>query len=304
MIEQPSRAFHFDAVGGGVARTDQFYGIDVGQYNTWRVRASFSETPHVFTSTYRLAVERRRHGHARTDRADGRRHDQRQHDAGRHAVGHHVGVPERSLARPVRRAGRELDLMLPANWKAFASYSRERRDGSRPFGAVFGGGGGGGNLEIPELIDDSTQNILAGLQFAGTQTNLTVQASASMFRNDIDTLMFENPLFIQTNTIAGVAPTTFTQGQFDLYPSNNYFNFRTEVAHKLPDFFRSRVTGVIAFGRIAPGRRADSVGDRATDGRHDQRRVDDRHVEHDRGAQPDVCRSADRYAAGRCQHRS
>ena len=36
-----------------MARTDQYYGFDVGRYNTWRVRGSFSETPHVFTSTYR-----------------------------------------------------------------------------------------------------------------------------------------------------------------------------------------------------------------------------------------------------------
>jgi hypothetical protein len=107
--------------------------------------------------------------------------------------------------------------MLPDNWKAFASYSRERRDGRRPFGAVFGGGGGGGNLEIPELIDDSTQNVVAGLQFAGTQTNLTLQTSASWFRNDVDTMTFENPLFIQTNTINNVASRRL-QGRIDLYP--------------------------------------------------------------------------------------
>ena len=78
-----------------------------------------------------------------------------------------------SLTR--QKSQTRLDLTLPANWTAFASYSRERRDGRRPFGAVFGGGGGGGNLEIPESIDDSMQNVLAGLQFAGTQTNLTLQ---------------------------------------------------------------------------------------------------------------------------------
>ena len=53
MLEKPKSAFHLDAVGGGVARNDQYYGVDVGRYNTWRVRGSFSEIPHVFTSTYR-----------------------------------------------------------------------------------------------------------------------------------------------------------------------------------------------------------------------------------------------------------
>lgn len=248
MIEQPSRAFHFDAVGGGVARNDQYYGIDVGLYNTWRVRATFSETPHVFTSTYRSLWNDAGTGAlGLTGLTAGGTTNANTTQAAMLSAITSASPSDLSLTRLKSRT--QLDLMLPANWKAFASYSRERRDGRRPFGAVFGGAGGGGNLEIPELIDDSTQNILAGLQFAGTQTNLTVQASASVFRNDIDTLMFENPLFIQTNTIAGVAPTTFTQGQLDLYPSNNYFNFRAEVAHKLPAFFRSRVTGVIALGR-------------------------------------------------------
>jgi hypothetical protein len=39
-------------VHGGATRDDQFYAIDTGKYNTWRVRSDFSETPHVFTSTY------------------------------------------------------------------------------------------------------------------------------------------------------------------------------------------------------------------------------------------------------------
>ena len=52
MLEQPKSAFHLDALGGGVAQSDQYYGVDVGRYNTWRVRGSFSEIPHVFTSTY------------------------------------------------------------------------------------------------------------------------------------------------------------------------------------------------------------------------------------------------------------
>ncbi len=53
MLEKPKSAFHLDAAGGGVGRADQFYVVDVGRYNTWRVRGWFSETPHVFTSTYR-----------------------------------------------------------------------------------------------------------------------------------------------------------------------------------------------------------------------------------------------------------
>jgi len=248
MIEQPKSAFHLDAVGGGVARNDQYYGVDVGRYNTWRVRGSFSEIPHVFTSTYHslwdgegsdvLTLRGLRPGgttDANTTQAN-------------------MLLAIRSTAASdveleMKRSRARFDLTLPVNWKAFATYTNERREGSRPFGAVFGGGGGGGNIEIPESIDYTTQDVLAGLQFANPMTNLNVQVAASFFQNDIDTLTFENPLFINTNTIQGVPATTFTRGQFDLYPSNDYLNVKGEFARKFPKFLKSRFTGVVSFAR-------------------------------------------------------
>src|SRR5262245_30298430 len=37
LIEKPASAFHFDALGGGVPYNDQYYGLEVGRYNTWRL---------------------------------------------------------------------------------------------------------------------------------------------------------------------------------------------------------------------------------------------------------------------------
>ena len=248
MLEQPKSAFHFDAVGGGVAQTDQYYGVDLGRYNAWRVRSSFSEIPHVFTSTYHslwdgvgssvLTLKGLRPGgttDANTTQAS--------------MVAAISSTPASDLELTRQRSRTRFDVTLPANWKAFATYANERREGSRPFGAVFGGGGGGGNIEIPESIDYTTQDLLAGLQFANPMTSLNLQVSASFFQNDIDTLTFENPLFITTNTIQGVPPTTFTRGQFDLYPDNNYVNVKGEFARKFPRFLKSRFTGVVSLAR-------------------------------------------------------
>jgi hypothetical protein len=248
MVEKPTSAFHVDAVGGGVGRDDQYYGVDVGRYNTWRVRGYFSETPHVFTSTYRSLWSGADTSALRLNGLTaGGTNNANATQAAMVPVIASASPGDLSLTHQKSRT--RLDLTLPDNWKAFASYTRERREGDRPFGTVFGGGGGGGNLEIPEAIDYTTQDVLAGLQFLGSGTNLTLQASASFFGNDIDTMTFQNPLFITTNTITGVAPTTFTEGRFDLYPGNSDVNVRAEIAQKLPRFFKSRVTGTVAFGR-------------------------------------------------------
>lgn len=248
MIEKPKSAFHFDAMGGGVARQDQYYGVDVGRYNAWRVRGSFGETPHVFTTTYRSLWDGAGGGvltlrgltpggttNANTTRTN--------------VLAAISSVPAADLGLARKKSRTRLDLTLPANWTAFASYAHERREGSRPFAAVFGGGGGGGNVEIPESIAYNTQDLGAGLQFANALTNVTLQAAASLFRNDIDTLTFQNPLFITTNTIQGVAATTFTEGQFDLYPSNDYYNLKGEFARKFPRVLKSRLTGVVSLAR-------------------------------------------------------
>jgi hypothetical protein len=248
MLEKPKSAFHLDAAGGGVGRTDQFYVVDVGRYNTWRVRGWFSETPHVFTSNYRslwdgvdsaaLTLKDLRPGgttDANTTQAN--------------MLLAISSTPASDLELTRKKSRTRFDFTLSANWKAFASYTRERREGSRPFAAVFGGGGGGGNVEIPESIDYHTQDVLAGLQFANALTSLNVQAAGSFFRNDIDAMLFQNPLFITTNTIAGVPATTFTQGQFDQYPGNEYYNLKAEFGRKLPNFLKSRITGVLSLGR-------------------------------------------------------
>jgi hypothetical protein len=248
MAEKPASAFHFDAVGGGVGRNDQYYGVEVGRYNTWRVRGSFSEIPHVFTTTYRSLWD----GTSSSDFTLRGLRPGGITDANTTQANMLLAIsstPASDLELSRKRGRARVDVALPANWKAFASYAHEHRDGSRPFDAVFGGGGGGGNVEIPEPIDYNTQDVRAGLQYANGTTNASLQAAASFFANDIDTLMFQNPLFITTNTIAGVPSTTFTQGQFDLYPDNDYFNLRGEFARKFPKFLKSRVTGVFSFAR-------------------------------------------------------
>jgi hypothetical protein len=46
-------ARYFTVNGGGVGRNDQFYDVTVGKYNSWKVKAFYNETQHLFTDTWK-----------------------------------------------------------------------------------------------------------------------------------------------------------------------------------------------------------------------------------------------------------
>jgi hypothetical protein len=49
--DKPETATYVEAVGGGVGRDDQFYGLNLGRYNEWKASVFYNETTHVFTTT-------------------------------------------------------------------------------------------------------------------------------------------------------------------------------------------------------------------------------------------------------------
>ena len=124
MLEKPNSAFHFDAVGGGVARSDQYYGVDVGRYNTWRVRGSFSEIPHVFTTTYRSLWDGVGSDAAHVDEDFAREAPPTRIRPRRTCSLAISAAPASDLELTRKKSRARFDLTLPANWKAFASYTR------------------------------------------------------------------------------------------------------------------------------------------------------------------------------------
>ena len=54
----------------------------------------------------------------------------------------------------------------------------------------------------------------------GDDIPMPAQVLGGAVHNDIDTQLIPNPMLIPTNPNAGVPATTITQGQVDIYPSN------------------------------------------------------------------------------------
>ncbi|MEI8028528.1 MAG: MtrB/PioB family outer membrane beta-barrel protein [Comamonadaceae bacterium] len=51
--DKPASANYIQTFGGGTGQHDQFYGVQFGRYNDWKVRLFYNETLHVFTDTWK-----------------------------------------------------------------------------------------------------------------------------------------------------------------------------------------------------------------------------------------------------------
>jgi len=248
-LEKPREARFFEATGGAVGRDDQFYRVQTGRYNDWKVSAFYDGIPHVYTTTYRslwsgigtanLTLDTLKPGGGANANAT-----QSSINAALEQT------PQRELEVLRKKAGVRFDKYLSESWKLYASFTEERREGAQPFGAVFGGGGGGGNVEIAESVDTSTRDFVAGAQYSSALTSINLRASASFFANNIDTLTFQNPLSVTLNGTAGLVPASFTSGRFDLAPDNEHYNVKAEFARALPDFYRGNFTATAALGTM------------------------------------------------------
>ena len=147
------------------------------------------------------------------------------------------------------KSGLGFDARLTESWRAFVSLTSERRRGARPFGAVFGGGDGGGNVEVPQSVDDSHNELTAGASYADALTSVNIGLSAALFRNHVGTMTFENPLTISPSSIAGIGASAFTHGRFALDPDNDYISATLDLARSVPAWFNARFTASFAFGR-------------------------------------------------------
>lgn len=245
--EQADQARYAEIVGGGVGQGDQFYGLRLGRYNDWRLDLYYDETPHVYTSTYRSLWSGA--GTERLTLQQGLPPGGGANPAATQAAieGALAGTPESELGVQRKKAGLRLERRITEHWRGYASLSEERRQGARPFGAAFGYTT---NAEIPESIDTTTRDFAAGAIYADERNRLNLAATASIFRNRIDSMTFDNAMYVPLFGIAGLSPNAFTQGRFDLAPSNEHYHLKAEYGRAMPEFYRANFTATAALGTM------------------------------------------------------
>jgi hypothetical protein len=51
--DKPDTASYASAFGGGTGQSDQFYGVQIGRYNDWKLKLFYNETLHVFSDNWK-----------------------------------------------------------------------------------------------------------------------------------------------------------------------------------------------------------------------------------------------------------
>jgi hypothetical protein len=139
-----------------------------------------------------------------------------------------AATPYSELGLVRKKGGVRLDKNLSDSWKSYVSYTQEKRQGARPFAMNEGNM----STEIAEPIDYTTHDLLAGLQYNDSLTQANLRASVSLFRNNIGVLNVQDPLMSEVTANGAIQTATY-----DLYPNNDAFNLKGEIARELPDFF-------------------------------------------------------------------
>jgi MtrB/PioB family decaheme-associated outer membrane protein len=136
-------------------------------------------------------------------------------------------------------ATRDLDL----NFR-LTSASRE---GNMPWGATFGLNHA---VEVPGPIDHRTTDLAAGVEWANQRGMFRVGYDGSWFQNDIQTLIWDNPLRFTdiTTGTANIDGRGTSQGRTALWPDSTRHTVSTAGAIRLPR--RSSLAGSVAVGSL------------------------------------------------------
>lgn len=260
--EKPAAATFYKLRGGGLGRDDQYLGLEAGRYNGLKLTAFYNETPHIFSTNARPLWNGVGTGNLTLP-------------AGLVAGTHTQAAPasyaalqaavaaagEQELRIDRHKVGARIDTPLADGWNSFVSYTNEQREGTRPFGGGFifdfirrspsnpvGNNVFGAVTETVEPIDYTAHEFSTGLRYVGDQDRLNLNVAASLFRNNIKTLTWENPFSINFGTAGTVNSTSWERGRFALAPDNEAYNVRAEYARVLP--WQGQFSATVAVGRM------------------------------------------------------
>ena len=241
--ENPQTAHYINGSGGGVARDDQYYRLTFGKYGDYTITVAFDSIPHVFTTNARVLWDGAGSGDLTLPAGL---------TPGASVLADILSAFQSkgnsTLALERDKASISFNSTPKKQLKLFANGSIEWRDGTRPFGGAFSYPGFGQVTETVEPIDYTTTDINVGLNFSGRRYQANLIYVGSFFRNNIESLVWENP---GLSAISFPPTVSFVpeRGRFALAPDNDYHNLRGDFATQLP-MWRGRVSASVSYNKM------------------------------------------------------
>jgi MtrB/PioB family decaheme-associated outer membrane protein len=134
------------------------------------------------------------------------------------------------------------------NWEARARFRHERKDGTKLVGAVIGNSGGNPRaVLIPEPTDYETNEFEASIGYADPTLQFQIGYYLSLFNNQHDGLIWQNPFAQIGGWAPGVGFPT-GQGRLGLPPDNRFHQINASGGYNINPF--TRLSGTVALGRM------------------------------------------------------
>jgi MtrB/PioB family decaheme-associated outer membrane protein len=135
-------------------------------------------------------------------------------------------------------------LNLARNTNLLLHFQNTTKKGEQPWSASFGFSAA---VDLPGPVDHRTTDFGAAVEWANEKGMLKAGWDGSWFRNDIDTLTWDNPLRLTDFTYGSAySPGDGTsQGRMDLWPDSSTNMISGTATYKLPG--RSKVYGNVGF---------------------------------------------------------
>ena len=119
-----------------------------------------------------------------------------------------------------------------------AAVSTTRRKGQMPWAATFGFSNA---VEVAAPIDQRTTDLNAGAEWGNDRGSVRLQYDGSWFNNEVQTLVWDNPLRTVDSPTAGSS-----QGRMALWPNSTLNAVSVTGTARLP--WRSRATAYVSVG--------------------------------------------------------
>jgi MtrB/PioB family decaheme-associated outer membrane protein len=134
-----------------------------------------------------------------------------------------------------------------SSWDFKVDYSNERRTGTRPVAINWGSGFASNIVELPQPLDDRTQNVSATAQYVGVtpwdkKWIARFNYSGSIYDNDLSFLSVENPFCL--TLVGGCRPDL----RLALAPSNSAHAFTLNNVIDLPG--KSRLANTFQYNMM------------------------------------------------------